>query len=81
MKAHTKGWIAGAVWGVAELLRTHGSETEAKDMLRAVAHPKEILAHADPIDLEAIREHPWVAEVFESNEKSAATGSQGNDHE
>jgi hypothetical protein len=64
MKAHAKGWIAGAVWGVAELLRTHGAETEAKDMLQAVANAKEILAHADPIDLDVIREHPFVWRVL-----------------
>jgi len=64
MKAHTKGWIAGAIWAVAELLRAHGSETEAKDMLRAVANPQDVLKYADPIDLEAIREYPWVAELL-----------------
>jgi hypothetical protein len=71
MREREKGWIAGAVWGVAELLRTHGSETEARDMLGAIAKPGEILAHADPIDLEEIRAHPWVAGVLDADHGSA----------
>lgn len=42
-------------------------------MLKAVGNAKEILAHADPIDLDVIREHPHVWKVIESNDRCAGT--------
>lgn len=60
MNAHQKGWIAGAVWGVAEVLRTHGEEVIARDMLGSLGNFAELRKHAEPCDIEEIEKHPWV---------------------
>ena len=66
MNAHQKGWIAGAVWGVAEVLRTHGDEVVARDMLNGLGKLDDLRKHAEPCDIEEIEKHPW---IHESNAK------------
>ncbi len=60
MNDHQKGWIAGAVWAVAEVLRSHGEEVIAKDMLRCLGPFSELKKHADKIDIKTIERHPFV---------------------
>lgn len=63
VNAHQKGWIAGAVWGVAEVLRTYGEEVLARHMLSAIGGLEKVRKHAEPCDIEEIEKYPWVHEA------------------
>lgn len=58
MKQHQKGFISGAVWGVAEVLRA-GEEVLAREMFRGLGgNLEELRKHAEPCDIAEIEKHP-----------------------
>lgn len=61
------------MWGVAEVLRTHGEEVIARDMLSALGSLEDLRKHAEPYDIEEIERHPW---VYKSNSKAEPTGAE-----
>jgi hypothetical protein len=57
MKAKRDQFVAGYYCAVAALIAKDGADTHAKELFREGASVKDILASADPIDLDVFKEY------------------------